>query len=177
MSLNFFGWPPWMILKLLTPMLSKNDQSPTYFRFLFAKIIWHLSFRVLDMTKDEWEYLVITSAKLRHNTAPKIIKNTEQDITNTPTFLPRIFLENFNCHFNINGCWYIGKKLVFLIKAILKLSYYNIRSLIEHTVMNLPNFACQGHTAGSVACSCRNKHGTYDENDSVNLVKTIIPKH
>jgi len=70
-----------------------------------------------------------------------------------------------------------GNNLFFLIKAILKLSYYGIRSLIERTLMNLPNFACQGHTAGSVACSCRNKHGTYDENDSVNLVKTIIPKH
>lgn len=114
MSLNFFGGPRWMILTLLTPMLSKNDQSPTYFRFFFVKIIWFLSFRVLDMTKDEWEFLVITSAKLNQNqwnTAPlkyNIIKNTEQDITNTPTFLPRIFLENFNCHFNINGCWYIA---------------------------------------------------------------------
>ena len=114
MSLNFFGGPRWMILTLLTPMLSKNDQSPTYFRFFFVKIIWFLSFRVLDMTKDEWEFLVITSAKLNQNqwnTAPlkyNIIKNTEQDITNTRTFLPRIFLENFNCHFNINGCWYIA---------------------------------------------------------------------
>lgn len=110
MSLNFFGWPPWMILKLLTPILWKNDQSPTSFRFPFAKIIWHLSFRVLDITKDEWGYLVITSVKFNQNQwkSPlkyNIIRNTEQDITNTQIFLPRIFLENFNCHFNTDGCW------------------------------------------------------------------------
>ena len=84
------------------------------------------------------------------------------------------------CRFMLNKTRIITvnrKKNCFLIKAILKLSYYRIRSLIERTVMNLPNFVCQGHTAESVACSCRNKHGTYDENDSVNLVKTIIPKH